>query len=136
MDAVTVPQHTGGQIGQQLILLTALQEVLQRLFPGHKGGRGHIVQRGKLFLQLPGLLLGVALVHIGQKFVFFFQFSQHVLQIDSQQGECAHNEQAGHDHAHGSKGHKAVAEYVVKAFCDVISGIKSSGHCNTHLSRR
>ena len=136
MDAIAIPQHRSRHGVQQIVVLPALQKLVQRLLPGDEGHLRHIGHRLDLALQGPCLLLRAAVIDIGQKFVFFLQVPQRVVQIHRQQGEGAHDQQTGHDHTHGGKGHKAVGKDGVEPLAEIISRIKLSRHCSTHLSRR
>ena len=136
MDLKAVPQHLIGQVRQQGVVLPARPKIVQSLRPGDKGHLTHIGHRLNLTLEGPCLLLCVALVHIGQKQIVVLQIPQHVVQVHRHQGKGAHNQKAGHNHAHGGKGHKAVGEDGVEALAAVILKIKPSRHCNTRLSRR
>ena len=136
MDAVAVTQHLGLKGIEEVVLRTALLPVLQRLRPGDKGHLGHVGNGLNLRLNRPGLLLGIGIIDVRQKLVFRLQVSQHVVQIHRQQGERTHNQKAGHNHTHSGKRHEAVGKNGVEALADIISRIKFSRHCSTHLSRR
>ena len=136
MDAVAVPQHLIGQGFQQRVALPALQKVRLGLGAGDKGDLPHVGDGLDLLTHRTGLLLGIAVVDVGQKFVFRLQIPQHMVQVQGHQGKRAHNQQTRYNHANRSEGHKAMGEDGVDALADVITCIKPSRHCNTRLSRR
>ena len=136
MDTEPVPKHLVGQVGQQLVVLPARPEVIHRLRPGDKSHLRYVGDGFDLAFDVPGLVLGVTLIHIGQELVLRLQLPQHIVQIDRNQSKGAHDEQTGHDHAHGGKGHEAMCKNRVKSFAEIVLYIKFFRHCNTRLSRR
>ena len=137
MDLEPIPEHLGGQAVHQIVLLPPCLKILQCLRPCDKGDLGHIGDSLDFRLKGPGLLLRVAVVNVGQEQILVLQVPQHVVQVDRQQGEGTHDQQAGHDHAHSGKGHEAVGEDRVEALAEIVFSVKSSRHCcNTRLSRR
>ena len=138
MDLIAVAEHLGGQVEELLVLAVhiPLLVVLQGLRRRDEGGGVHVGHRLQLGLEGPGLLLGEALVHVGGELVLGLQVPQGVVQVDGHQGEGAHDDEAGHDHTHGGKGHEAVGEDAVEALFDVITHIILTHCCNTHPFRR
>ena len=59
-------------------------------------------------------IMKMGVVNIDQHLVLALQVAQGVVQVHRQQGEGAHDNQAGHNHAHRGKGHKAVGKRILK----------------------
>ena len=89
------------------------------------GGACHVGDGGQLGLEAHGLAGVQALVHVGQEFILVLQLAQHLVDVDGHQGEGTHDEKAGHDHTHRSKGHESVGKDAAEALPDVIAQIKS-----------
>ena len=126
-----------GQVGQHLGVTRPLgPELLQRRLFGDKVELRHVVHLGQDGLEGPRLLLVQAVVYVDHHLILVLQVAQHVVQIHRQQGEGAHNNQAGHDHAHRGEGHEPVGKDGVHALADVVSRVKSSRHDSNRLFRR
>ena len=83
-----------------------------------------------------GFRVGQFTVHINQNFIGLVQFFHHDVQIVHQDGEAAHNQQARHRDADGSKGHESVEEDSPDALFQQISNIIDLHTDNTHPFRR
>ena len=126
MDGKPVPDHPVGQVGVQPLVLPALQEFSLGLVGGDEGDLGHVVHLPHPLHELLDLLLGEGLVHVDQELIFLLQLAQLLIHVDGQQGERAHDDEAGHDHAHRGKGHQAVGEDAHKALFDEIAQVEFS----------
>ena len=135
MDAVTVPQGLGGGVFEELCGFLLGDEVLQGLLFGHKGHRGHIGDRFDLILQGSGLVLAEGFVHIGQELVFILQILKDVPSVNCNEGEGAHDQQAGHGHTHRRKGHEPMGKDTPDALFDIIPNL-SITHCRNTLLLR
>ena len=135
MDLKAVPKYLIGQVGHQGIVLPSCLVVLHGLTLGHKSDVRYVRHRLDLRLQRTGLLLCVSFIHISQENIFRFQITQHVVQVDCNQGERPHNQQTSHDHTYGSKRHKPMGKNRVDTFAAIISQIKFFRHCSTHPFR-
>ena len=136
MDSVAVPQHCIRQALKELGLLLLGGKFLLGLSPAHKFRRRHIGHRQDLFLQSPGLLLGIGLVDVGQKLVLLLKIPQHIIQVDGHQREGPHDQQTADDHADRREGHQSMGKDALKALYKKVTNIKSS-HCrNTRPFRR
>ena len=126
-----VHQVDGVAVGE-VVVRQALEELVV-LVPGPEGGGGLLIgyevdvpdvgdpAQGRF--HLPGLLLAQAQLHEGQHLVLLLQVRQHGVGVHRDQGEGAHDQQAGYRDAHGREGHEAVAEHVHSAFFDKIEKI-------------
>ena len=116
--------------------------VIVRLEGGHgllardKFARFDVLDLGDLALKRAGLLLGEVLVHIGNDAVLALHLGDHVVDIERDEREAAHDEQARRDDRHARKGHEAVGENIFNALPEQEEKSTHSHSRNTHPFRR
>ena len=91
-------------------------EVLKRLLPGDKGRLEHIVQSIDFGADASCLSVGKTAVNIHQDLAGLIQVLHHHIQVVGQDGEAAHDQQAGHGDTDSGEGHKAMQEDAPHAF--------------------
>ena len=101
---------------QGCVIFVIGDEVLKRLLPGDKGRLEHIVQGIDLGAHASCLGITQVAVNIDQNLTGLVQVLHHHIQVVGQDGEAAHDQQAGHGDTDSGKGHKAMEEDAPHAF--------------------
>ena len=91
---------------------------------------------GDLALKRAGLVLGKRLVHIGDDAVLALHLGDHIVDIEREQREAAHDEQACRDDRDARKGHEPVRKNIFNALTDQEEKSTHSHSRNTHPFRR
>ena len=98
-------------------------EVLKRLLPGDEGSLKDVIQQVDFRADASCLRVGQVGIDVHQDFTGLVQILNHFVQIIGQGRKAAHDDQAGHRHAHGGEGHKAMEENAPEALFQQISQI-------------
>ena len=115
-DHIAVAQVGGLHAVESAVAVVVLDEVLQGFLPGDEGGLQDIVHQVDLCTDAFRLGIGQAAVDVYQDLTGLIQLLHHDVQVVGQGGEAAHDDQAGHRHTHGGKGHKPMEEDPAEAF--------------------
>ena len=138
-DHVAVTQILRLNAAEGAVVVMVADEVLKRFLPGNVFRVKHIVQ--KVDLRADGSCLGVGkvAVDVHHNFAGLIQILNHDVQIVSQRGEAAHDDQTRHRDADSSKGHEAVLENAAEALLEQVPDIIELHVCfppRFHLSPR
>ena len=118
---------------QRGVVIVVLDEVLQGLLPGDKGRLEHIVQGIDLGAHASCLGITQVAVNIDQNLTGLVQVLHHHIQVVGQDGEAAHDQQAGHGDTDSGKGHKAMQEDAPHALLQQVTNIIDSHSRSTPL---
>ena len=135
MHHIPVAEYRGIDFIEQTVLVIFLKG-LHGLVSGHEFHGFHIVDGQNGIFQVLCLRLRVVLVHKCNDFILFFQFGNDIVDVQCQQAENAHDNQASHNDGHGSKGHETMFKDALKALFGEVSKIIQSHMRNTHPFRR
>ena len=116
-------QVAGLHAAESAVAVMVGNEVLQCLLPGDEGGLKHVVNEIDFGADASGLGIGQVRVHIDQDLTGLVQLLHHFVQIVSQRGEAAHDDQTRHRHTHSGKGHKSMKEDAAEALLQKVSKI-------------
>ena len=135
LDGKTVAEHlVVYSLHEALVIL--LHEAFPCLASADKFNACHIVQRLKLGLELRGgLLRGHILINISKDLVLVAYIVNYLIDIDIQQSEAAHNDQAGDYYRNRCEGHKAMRKNIAEALAYKISVSIQLHSCNTRPFR-
>ena len=121
---------------EELLVVIGL-EVLRGLLAGDELGAVHIGDGEDGGLEGDGLLTAEILVDEGDDDVaFVLKTGNHVVYVHNEQGERAHDDEAGRDDGHRGEAHQPVAEYALEAGLYEISDTIQFHSCNTRPFRR
>ena len=135
-DNETVPEGRSLQPRKEVHVLLLFHKALQRLLPGDKLGAVDIGNQVDLRADALGLGLGIGVVNIDQHFIFLLQLHDHLVEVEEDQAEGAHNDQAGHRYPDSGEGHEAVEEDAADALPQEIADVILLHTRNTHPFRR
>ena len=116
-------QVTGVITAEGTVAVMVGNEVLKCLLPGDEGSLKDIVQQVDFRADASCLRVGQVGIDVHQDFAGLVQILNHFIQIIGQGGKAAHDDKAGHRHAHGGEGHKAMEENTPEALFQQISKI-------------
>ena len=120
-DHVAVAQVLSLDAVEGGVVVVVADEAFQRLFPGDVLRLLDIVQRVDPGAYASRLRAGIAAVDVHHDLAGLVQLLDHYVQVVGQDGEAAHDQQAGHRDADGGEGHKAMQEDTAEAFLDQVA---------------
>ena len=111
----------GLQAGKHGRILLLGYKGLQRFFLGDELLIAHILKEIDLGADAVGLGCGIGIIHIDEHLVLLIQLGDHVVQIQHNKAEAAHDDQTGYGDTDCGEGHKAVEKHAADAFLGQIS---------------
>src|SRR5699024_10674902 len=111
-------------------------EVLEGGVAVDEGDAVYVVYGLEYGLDGLGVLQREVLVYEADDVVLLLKADYHLVDIDREEGEAAHDDQAGDYDCDGGKRHKAMGEYAFAAFHYQIPCFVNLHSCNTRPFRR